>query len=173
MHYVSWDRADRESPVLLVEEGPDALAKFTHERAELTSGEVWDLVTTPEGGAVATQNGKEVVRAEGSLRRDKQIPVTVDGARQYVMVAETSKNWIIDDAAGEKVGQFTSDHNGVRRAILEFEGETALAPVDIVALAWASRLVLEARKMTNSTALIAFLVLLSVFIVVVWFIGPR
>lgn len=89
------------------------------------------------------------------------------------MVAETSKNWIIDDAAGQKVGQFTSDHNGVRRAILEFEGETQLAPVDIVALAWASRLVLEARKMNNSTALIAFLVLLSVFIVVVWFIGPR
>lgn len=172
MHYVSWDRADREAPVLLAEGGPDALAKFTHERAELTSGEVWDLVTTPEGGAVAMQDGREVVRVNGSLRRDKQIPVTVD-ARQYVMVAETSKNWIIDDAAGQKVGQFTSDHNGVRRAILEFEGETALAPVDIVALAWASRLVLEARKMTNSTALIAFLVLLSVFIVVVWFVAPQ
>lgn len=172
MHYVSWDRADREAPVLLVEDGPAALAKFTHANAELTSGEVWELVTTPEGGAVAQQDGREVVRAEGSLRRDKQIPVTVEG-RRYVLVAETSKNWIIDDADGEKIGQFTSDHNGVRRAILEFEGETALNPVDVIALAWVSRLVLEARKMINSTALIGFLVFLSVFIVLVWLIGPR
>lgn len=172
MHYVSWDRADREAPVLLVEEGSNALAKFTHERAELTSGEVWDLVTTPEGGAVATEGGREVVRADGSLRRDKQIPVIVEG-RRYVLVGETSKNWIIDDAQGEKVGQFTSDHSGVRRAILEFEGETTLAPVDVIALAWVSRLVLEARKTINSTALIGFLVLLSVFIVLVWFVGPR
>ncbi|WP_297851269.1 hypothetical protein [uncultured Corynebacterium sp.] len=172
MHYVSWDRADREAPVLLAEEGPNALAKFTHERAELTSGEVWELITTPEGGAIARADDREVVRADGSLRRDKQIPVTVDG-RRYVLVGETSKNWIIDDEQGQKVAQFTSDHNGVRRAILEFEGETQLAPVDIVALAWVSRLVLEARKMTNSKALIAFLVLLSVFIVLVWLIGPR
>ena len=171
MHYVSWDRADREAPVLVVEDGPNALAKFTHERAELTSGEVWQLITTPEGGAVATNDGHEIVRADGSLRRDKQIPVTVDD-RRYVLVAETSKNWIIDDAAGQKVAQFSSDHNGVRRSILEFEGETDLDRVDIVALAWVSRLVLEARKMINSTALIAFLVLLSVFIVAVWFIGP-
>lgn len=172
MHYVSWDRADREAPVLLVEDGPNALAKFTHERAELTSGEVWELITTPEGGAVARIDDRDVVRADGSLRRDKQIPVTVDD-RRYVLVAETSKNWIIDDAHGQKVAQFTSDHNGVRRSILEFEGETDLDRVDIVALAWVSRLVLEARKMINSTALIAFLVLLSVFIVAVWFIGPR
>lgn len=172
MHYVSWDRADREAPVLLAEEGPNALAKFTHERAELTSGEAWELITTPEGGAIARADDREVVRADGSLRRDKQIPVTVDG-RRYVLVGETSKNWIIDDEQGQKVAQFTSDHNGVRRAILEFEGETQLAPVDIVALAWVSRLVLEARKMTNSKALIAFLVLLSVFIVLVWLIGPR
>lgn len=172
MHYVSWDRADREAPVLLAEDGPNALASFTHERAELTSGEVWELITTPEGGAVATKDGHEIVRADGSLRRDKQIPVTVDD-RRYVLVAETSKNWIIDDAHGQKVAQFTSDHNGVRRSILEFEGETDLDRVDIVALAWVSRLVLEARKMINSTALIAFLVLLSVFIVAVWFIGPR
>lgn len=171
MHYVSWDRADREAPVLVVEDGPNALAKFTHERAELTSGEVWQLITTPEGGAVARHDDRDVVRADGSLRRDKQIPVTVDD-RRYVLVAETSKNWIIDDEQGQKVAQFTSDHNGVRRAILEFEGETDLAGVDIVALAWVSRLVLEARKMINSTALIAFLVLLSAFIVAVWFIGP-
>lgn len=171
MHYISWDRADHDAPVLLAEEGPDALAKFAHDRAELTSGEVWELITTPEGGAIARHDGRDIVRADGSLRRDKQIPVIVEN-RRYVLVAETSKNWIIDNADGQKVAQFTSDHNGVRRAILEFEGETDLNDIDIVALAWVSRLVLEARKMINSTALIAFMVLLSVFIVAVWFIGP-
>ena len=78
--------------------------------------------------------------------------------------------WIVDDAAGNKVAQFTQDHNGVRRAILEFEGETQLPATDIAALAWVSREVLETKKMINSTVLIAFLVFLSIFVVVVFLI---
>ncbi len=171
MHYVSWDRTNRDEPKLLAEAGPEVLATFTHETAQV-EGDTWDLITTPESGAVAKDgSGREIVRADGSLKRDKQITVQVDSA-QYVIVGETSKNFIIDDAAGQKVAQFTSDHNGVRKAILEFEGETTLPYTHIVALAWVSRLMLEARKMLNSTALIGFLVFLSVFIILVWMIGP-
>lgn len=166
MHYVSWDRSDRDNLKLLAEEGPEVLGVFTHERATL-DGEEWDLVTSPESGAVATRGGAEIVRATGSLKRDKRIPVDVEG-RGYTLVAETSKNWIVDDAAGDKVAQFTSDHNGVRKAILEFVGETDLPRTDIAALAWLSREVLETKKMINSNALIAFLVFLSVFVVVVF-----
>lgn len=166
MHYVSWDRSDRENLKLLAEAGPEVLGVFTDERATV-EGEEWELVTSPESGVVATRAGSEIVRAQGSLKRDKRIPVEVEG-RGYLLVAETSKNWIIDDAAGEKVGQFTSDHNGVRKAILEFEGETDLPATDVAALAWVSREVLEVRKMINSNALIAFLVFLSLFVVVVF-----
>ncbi|MBA4505085.1 hypothetical protein ACUY28_01720 [Corynebacterium sanguinis] len=168
MHYVSWDRSDKDNPKLLAENGPEVLGVFTHERATVGDQE-WELVTSPESGAVATRAGEEIVRATGSLKRDKNIPVTVEG-RGYALVNEWSKNWIVDDAAGNKVAQFTQDHNGVRRAILEFEGETQLPATDIAALAWVSREVLETKKMINSTALIAFLVFLSIFVVVVFLI---
>lgn len=176
MHYVSWDRTDRDAPKLLAEQGPQVLADFTHERAMLhgpdsTDERVWDLVVTDVAGAVATENGREIVRANGSLKRAKNLTVAVAG-RPYHLIAETSKNWIIDDAAGNKVGQFTSDHSGVRRAILEFEGETHLPYDDIVGLAWVSRLILESRKALNATALIGLMVFLSIFIVIVWLVGP-
>ena len=74
---------------------------------------------------------------------------------------------MVEGPDGEKVAQFTQDHNGVRKAILEFEGETHLPPVQVAGLAWLTRCVLEARKMANSTALIATLVFLSLFVVVV------
>ena len=171
MHYVSWDRTNRDEPKLLAEAGPDVLATFTHDSAQL-EGDTWDLIPSPESGAVAKDStGREIVRVDGSLKRDKHLTVHVDGA-PYAIVGETSKNFIIDDADGQKVAQFTSDHNGVRKAILEFEGETTLPYTHIVALAWASRMVLEARKMVNSTALIGFLAFLSVFIILVWLIGP-
>ncbi|WP_342318203.1 hypothetical protein [Corynebacterium mayonis] len=166
MHYVSWDRSDRANLKLLAEAGPVELGVFTEDHAQV-GDQQWQLVVSPESGAVASRGGEEIVRARGSLKRDKQIPVVVEG-RGYQLVAETSKNWIIDDASGQKVGQFTSDHNGVRKAILEFEGETTLPATDVAALAWVSREVLEVRKMINSNALIAFLVFLSVFVVIVF-----
>ncbi|MEX3504891.1 hypothetical protein [Corynebacterium sp. LK2510] len=167
MKYVSWDRSDKNNLALLAEAGPEIIGTFTHERARV-GDEVWELVTSPESGAVATRDGVEIVRTQDSLKRAKTLNVNVEG-RGYQLVNEGAKNWIIDDAAGEKVAQFTQDHNGVRRAILEFEGETSLPVTDIAALAWISREVLEAKKMLNSNALIAFLVFLSVFVVVVFF----
>lgn len=166
MHYVSWDRSNKDNLKLLAEDGPEVLGVFTHERAQV-GDEEWELVASPESGAVATRGGREIVRAMGSLKRDKTIAVDVEG-RHYALVNEWSENWIVDDARGDKVAQFTQDHNGVRRAIVEFEGETDLPATDVVALAWVAREVLETKKMINSNALIAFLVFLSIFVVVVF-----
>lgn len=166
MHYVSWDRANRDAPKLLAEDGPEVLGIFEHDRA-IVSGQHWELRSSPDAGAVATCGGREVVRTNQRLSRAKRIDVAVAG-HPYVFIPETSKNWVVEDASGEKVAQFTQDHNGVRRAILEFEGETALPPTDVAGLAWVSRLVLEARKMVNTTALIATLVFFSAFIVLVF-----
>ena len=46
MHYVSWDRTDRDNLKLLAEAGPEVLGVFTHERANV-GGEQWDLVASP------------------------------------------------------------------------------------------------------------------------------
>lgn len=168
MHYVSWDRTDRDAPVLLAEGGPEVLGKFSHDRA-MVAGEEWQLTAHPETGAVATRGGEEIVRATGPLKRAQRIEAVIFGDT-FHLVPENSKEWIVDDASGNKVAQFTQDHNGVRRAILEFEGETHLPDNQVAGLAWVTREVLEARKMVNSKALIAFLIFLSLFSLVVFLV---
>lgn len=165
MHYVSWDRTNRDALKLLAENGPDILGVFEHDRA-IVCGQHWELTSHPETGAVATSGGREIVRTSDSLKRAKRIDVLVEDT-PYAFIPETSKNWVVEGPDGAKVAQFTQDHNGVRKAILEFEGETALPPTHVAGLAWLSRSVLEARKMVTSTALIATLVFLSLFTVVV------
>ena len=165
MHYVSWDRSNRDAPKLLAEDGPDVLGVFEHDRA-IVCGQSWDLTAHAESGAVATCGGEDVVRTSNSLKRAKRIDVLVEDT-PYAFIPETSKNWVVEGPHGAKVAQFTQDHNGVRKAILEFEGETALPPTHVAGLAWLSRSVLEARKMVTSTALIATLVFLSLFTAVV------
>ena len=165
MHYVSWDRTNRDALKLLAEDGPDILGVFEHDRA-IVCGQHWELTSHPETGAVATSGDREIVRTSDSLKRAKRIDVLVEDT-PYALIPETSKNWVVEGPDGDKVAQFTQDHNGVRKAILEFEGETALPPTHVAGLAWLSRSVLEARKMVTSTALIATLVFLSLFTVVV------
>ena len=165
MHYVSWDRTNRDALKLLAEDGPDILGVFEHDRA-IVCGQHWELTSHPETGAVATSGDREIVRTSDSLKRAKRIDVLVEDT-PYAFIPETSKNWVVEGPDGDKVAQFTQDHNGVRKAILEFEGETALPPTHVAGLAWLSRSVLEARKMVTSTALIATLVFLSLFTAVV------
>ena len=165
MHYVSWDRTNRDALKLLAEDGPDILGVFEHDRA-IVCGQHWELTSHPETGAVATSGGREIVRTSDSLKRAKRLDVLVEDT-PYAFIPETSKNWVVEGPDGAKVAQFTQDHNGVRKAILGFEGETALPPTHVAGLAWLSRSVLEARKMVTSTALIATLVFLSLFTVVV------
>ena len=165
MHYVSWDRTNRDALKLLAEDGPDILGVFEHDRA-IVCGQHWELTSHPETGAVATSGDRDIVRTSDSLKRAKRIDVLVEDT-PYAFIPETSKNWVVEGPDGDKVAQFTQDHNGVRKAILEFEGETALPPTHVAGLAWLTRCVLEARKMVTSTALIATLVFLSLFTVVV------
>ena len=56
----------------------------------------------------------------------------------------------------------------MRKAILEFEGETELSLLDVAALAWVSREILEARKIVSSNVLIATLLLFSLVAVLVF-----
>lgn len=168
MHYVSWDRTERDAPKLLAEAGPEILGVFQADRASV-GGEIWDLTVAPESGAVAKSGGREVARALDPLRRGDEVRVDVEG-RGYTLVKESSNNWIVDDAAGEKVAQFSRANSGVRKAILEFEGETSLPLTDVAALAWISRSVMESRQMASANALIATLVLFSAVAALVFFL---
>ena len=168
MHYTSWDRSDVDRPVLLVEGGPEVLARFEKDSADV-DGERWTLSFDPETGATATLIDAPVVTAEANFKKDKSIPVSV-GSRSFVLVNEASNNWIIDDEVGNKVGQFSGGNNGVRKSILEFEGETDLPTDVIVGLSWLVRLVLETRLSRTSTMVIATLALMSVVAVLAFII---
>ena len=76
MHYVSWDRANRDEPKLLAEDGPEVLGIFEHDRA-IVSGQHWELTSSPDAGAVATCGGREVERTNQRLSRAKRIDVAV------------------------------------------------------------------------------------------------
>ena len=164
MHYTSWDRSDRAKPVLLAEEGPEQLGVFSEHSAEV-DGHFWRTEVSDLGASATLADGS-IYRLAGRPGRDKRLEASLNG-RTFTFINENSGDWIIDDVDDEKVGQFTARNSGVRKAILEFEGETALPPTHVAGLAWLSRSVLEARKMVTSTALIATLVFLSLFTVVV------
>lgn len=160
MKYTSWDRTDRDAPVLLAEAGPQELGRFTDETAAV-NGSTWALAHHEDTGAYASLADGRVFRADGDLRKDKTITVDLAG-RVFTFVNESSNNWIIDDADGTKIGQFSGGDNGVRKAILEFEDGVALPVEEVAALSWFARLILEARLTKGSTALIATLILMSV-----------
>lgn len=166
MHFTSWDRSDKDAPVLLIEDGPESLGRFSADTATV-DGQTWALNFDKETGAQATLEGVEVVHAEGNFRTAKAITATV-GEQAFTFVAESAHNWIIDDAEGNKVGQFSSGGNGVRQAVLEFEGEAALPTAQVVGLSWIARLILESRLNRSSTSLIGTLVVMSLVAVLAW-----
>jgi hypothetical protein len=168
VHYTSWDRTDADAPVLLAEDGPTELGRFTADAATV-DGQVWGLSFAKETGARATLADGRVLAAPGNFGRDKTIRVTL-GDESYSLINEASTNWIIEDADGTKVGQFSGTNNGVRRAILEFEGETGLPVETVAGLSWLVRLVLESRLSRSSLVLISTLILMSIVAVLAFFI---
>ena len=154
MHYTSWDRSDADRPVLLAEGGPEVLARFDKTSADV-DGEKWTLAFDAESGATATLHDVPVLTAEANFKKDI-------GNRSFVLVNEASNNWIVDDENGTKVAQFSGGNNGVRKAILEFEGATDLPRDAVVGLSWLARLALEQRLSRTSTVVIATLALMTV-----------
>lgn len=165
MHYTSWDRGDRDRPKLLAEDGPLELATFdTGAQQAVVADETWELSYSKDLGAAATLADGRVYRAAGKFPRDKRLKVSLNG-RSFTLVNEDKNDWIIDDSHDNKVAQFTGAHQGVRKAILEFEGEAedhGLDSDDVVALSWFARLALESRMDQSANALIATLIILSV-----------
>ncbi len=168
MHYTSWDRGNRDMPRLLAEEGPLELGVFdTRAGTAAVGAETWALTVDKDMGASATLDDGRVYRLAGRLARDEELNASLDG-RSFTLVNETSKHWIVEDANGDKVAQFSGQGSGVRRSILEFEGETDLAPNEIVALSWFARTVLETRMEKGNNVLVIVLIVLAVVALLVW-----
>lgn len=166
MHYTTWDRSDRENPVLLAEEGPERLAVFHTATGTAEVGQsVWSLTVDATSATAAL--GDISAELSGRRSRDKRLVARV-AQREYAFINEASSDWVIVAAnqAGEggemKVAQFSGKNSGVRKAIVEFEGEATVAREDIVALSWFARLILEDKMSSSSVVIIATLVLASI-----------
>ncbi|MFS0467566.1 hypothetical protein ACL1CA_02000, partial [Corynebacterium striatum] len=71
MEYTSWDRTDREHPVLLMESGPAAYGVFSADSADI-DGQRWELASDFSTGATARVEDR-VYALTGNLGRDKRI----------------------------------------------------------------------------------------------------
>ena len=105
MHYTSWDRSDRQNPVLLVEEGPGSLGMF-QERSADVEGDHWRLDVTDLGASI-TLTDDRVYRLAGNPKRDKRLEASLDG-RTFAFINEAGGDWIVEDSSGVKVAQFSS-----------------------------------------------------------------
>lgn len=187
MRYTSWDRNDRNTPVLLEEDGPNRLGVFSGELAQL-DGANWQLQVEQSRGieAVDAESSQLKLSVEGNLARASRLLARV-GEREFTLINESGKNWIIDDENGNKVAQFSGANRGVRRAILEFDGPTAAGPAasgpagagvgasgeetrgaealsrdEIIALSFSSRMILESRLSSSAVGIIATLLLCTI-----------
>ncbi len=168
MHYTSWDRSDREKPVLLVEEGPERLGVFAEHSAEV-DGNFW-RVEVSDLGASATLDDGSVYRLAGRLGRDKRLEASLNG-RTFHYVNENSGDWIIDDVDDNKVAQFSAKNSGVRKAILEFEDDAeGLNTAEIAGLSWFTRAILEKNTKNSAWVWIITLVLASIVALLAVFI---
>ncbi|ERJ43616.1 hypothetical protein N579_08890 [Corynebacterium pseudodiphtheriticum 090104] len=187
MRYTSWDRNDRNTPVLLEEDGPNRLGVFSDELAQL-DGANWQLQVEQSRGieAVDAESSQLKLSVEGNLARASRLLARV-GKREFTLINESGKNWIIDDENGNKVAQFSGANRGVRRAILEFDGPTAagaaasgsagagvgasgeetrgaeaLSRDEIIALSFSARMILESRLSSSAVGIIATLLLCTI-----------
>ena len=168
MHYTSWDRSDRKNPVLLVGEGPASLGMF-QERSADVEGEHWRLGLDDLGASVTLEDDR-VYRLAGNPKRDKRLEASLDG-RTFAFINESGVDWIVEDHEGLKIAQFSSKNSGVRKAILEFEGEDSddsddLSHSEIAALSWFTRVILEARTQKTAIPIIATLLLMTIVAIV-------
>ena len=162
MRYTSWDRNDRNAPVLLEEDGPNRLGVFSDELAQL-DGANWQLQVEQSRGieAVDAESSQLKLSVEGNLARASRLLAHV-GEREFTLINGSGKNWIIDDENGNKVAQFSGANRGVRRAIVEFDGEQSLSRDEIIALSFTARMILESRLSSSAVGIIATLLLCTI-----------
>ncbi|MCF4006199.1 hypothetical protein L1O03_03265 [Corynebacterium uropygiale] len=166
MHYTSWTRRTEHGADLLVEDGPDVLAHFSHDGVNgtaLVQGETWTSVHDPEKGASLTRPSGETYELIGQLTKDHEFQASLRGT-PLRLINEQRNDWIIEDASGTKIAQFSGGNNGVRRAILEFESdhEGDLETDQTIALSWFVRLLLEHRLDKSSWAILGTVLLFAI-----------
>lgn len=180
--YTSWGRRFKQESGLAVDllrgSGEEKIATFgestanSFDAAAVVGEQQWDLHFDIKGEASATLPDGRVFRAspgEKGFSRTARIGIDMAGT-EMAAIKEDKNNWIIDDAASEKVAQFSGLNNGLRRSILEFEESTEVSREQEIFLSWIARKTLESRMLGSSRGLTLFLVILTPIVILLAFI---
>ena len=86
------------------------------------------------------------------------------------IICEASQHYVIEDAKGVKLGQFTGANHGVRAAEIQFDTPEGRALTDDqkMFLTWSARHILESRLVSSTWILTVCLLLLIAYLVYIW-----
>lgn len=181
VHWESWRLGEEvkdgdEVRIPVTAEGAE-VAEYVRvgpEEAIATAQGAWDLDVVGDGRLVATLPDGRVFTAGGKdrskLSRAKKIDVDLGGDRHLFVVCEGAQNYVIEDARGGKLGQFTGANRGVRAAEIQYDTDAgrALPDEEKIFLTWVARRVLEYRMISSTWILTVCLLLLIAYLVWVW-----
>ncbi|MDO5731632.1 hypothetical protein [Corynebacterium sphenisci] len=170
------DSGGREvTPILAEDREVAEYARVGGEESIATAEGAWALdaadgrlgATLPDGRAF-------VAEAADKPRFSRAKRITVDfgeGAGEpLTILCESQQHYVIEDAAGAKLGQFTGASHGVRRAEIQYDTPAgrALPEERKVFLSWVARRVLEARMVSTTWVLTLVLLLLIAYLAYIW-----
>ncbi|MCJ7858515.1 hypothetical protein [Corynebacterium kalidii] len=168
----------------------DRVAEYSVERDVATmhfGGDAWQLEAGKSPVMKATTGaatGSQVFTAVGDAKTfgaSKNVSCIADRHRVLIH-AESRKDFVLfkapadpdvalDLANAEKIGQFTSENDGLKRVHVSFEGDGETLPLDVqVFLSWVARHAMETRVLSSSWRLSIFLIILVPFLVL-YFLG--
>lgn len=178
----SWSLGDRRgsggravAPILAEDREVAEYARVGGEESIATAEGAWALqaadgrldATLPDGRAF-------VAEAADKPRFSRAKRITVDfgeGAGEpLAILCESQQHYVIEDAAGGKLGQFTGASHGVRRAEIQYDTPAgrALPEERKIFLSWVARRVLEARMVSTTWVLTLVLLLLIAYLAYIW-----
>ncbi|WJZ03297.1 hypothetical protein [Corynebacterium freiburgense] len=175
LHWGARQNAGSKVTIPLLQ-GGEEVATFTMDKSDKTTtakvGErTWELTVEPKKEArakIAVETSKPIeysaVPEEGRFDRAKRIRADLGGT-EFTLVNEAKTDWVVLDAEGEKVGQFTGANHGVRHVELEIEPGAEVSQDQAVFLAWLARIALEARLVGSTWILTVSLLVLSPIII--------
>ena len=174
---IRWGLPD-DGPTFPIYAGPpkdmDRVAEYADERGVAHirfGGDTWSLDTSEDTTSSATTGTGTWVAKANDKNFKKSDRYTIQADRHTVeIIAESSKNFVLD-IDGEKAGQFSSLHRGLRNLHVEFEGPGAKLPLDVqIFISWVARRCLESRMVSSAWAW-TLLMLLFIPIAVLYWIG--
>lgn len=170
-NYTGWGNRNRSAKTVdLIAEGSQPLGTFPARLEGITQvevqGEPWKFSQGQKSLGAEVGERRFNASAPKKLGSAKEIELDLNG-RKARAVCEKRSDWVYEDADGAKLGQFSGGNNGVRNSYTEFEAGRTTAEEQVF-LSLLSRTVLESKLGSMSVALIASLVLISLFLVLVF-----